>query len=195
MQDAEAAIRSAALDRLCARTNEQLHAVTALDTSRHALARLKARALVLDVIHQRDVAAHLATERCTSTADWAWQKQLRYYAAPDGAVRARMVDAEFAYTWEYQGNAPRLVYTPLTDRCYLTLTQGMALGYGGSPYGPAGTGKTESVKALGQVRSCRPARAPCRWRWSHAHAALGHAHYSASRGGTGPDAPKAAEVC
>lgn len=33
----------------------------------------------------------------------------------------------------------------------LVLLQGMALGYGGNPYGPAGTGKTESVKALGQA--------------------------------------------
>jgi dynein heavy chain 2 len=27
----------------------------------------------------------------------------------------------------------------------------MDMGYGGNPYGPAGTGKTESVKALGQA--------------------------------------------
>ena len=57
--------------------------------------------------------------------------------------------AQFAYTFEYQGNKPKLVHTPLTDKCYLTLTQGMMMGYAGNPVGPAGTGKTESVKALG----------------------------------------------
>jgi hypothetical protein len=60
-----------------------------------------------------------------------------------------MCDASFEYTFEYQGNKNKLVYTPLTDKCYLNMTQGMHLGYGGNPYGPAGTGKTESVKALG----------------------------------------------
>jgi len=77
-----------------------------------------------------------------------WYKQLRY-ALENQTTLVGMCDAFFDYSYEYQGNAPKLVHTPLTDKCYLTLVVGMKLGYGGNPYGPAGTGKTESVKALG----------------------------------------------
>ena len=55
------------------------------------------------------------------------------------------------YKYEYQGAGIGLVRTPLTEKCYLALTQAMKLGLGGSPTGPAGTGKTESVKALGSI--------------------------------------------
>lgn len=81
------------------------------------------------------------SKRVSKSSDWNWHKQLKFKSV-SGGVEISMADSTFAYTFEYQGNAQKLVYTPLTDKCYLTLTQAMKMGFGGNPYGPAGTGKT-----------------------------------------------------
>ncbi|CUG87914.1 dynein heavy chain, putative [Bodo saltans] len=130
----------------------QLRELTAFSASNtDAVMELKLKALIMDLIHNIEVVDMLIANNVDKETDWLWRKQLRFYIGKDGLCTIRMVDASFKYSYEYQGNAPKLVHTPLTDRCYLTLTQGMQLGYGGNPYGPAGTGKTESVKALGNA--------------------------------------------
>lgn len=137
--DAEAAIEegSSALDALSTQLQTMLKEITSHDLSGEPLLQLKMKALVFDVVHNIDVVAQLQRHKTRSLAEWMWKKQLRYYFEKGKAV-VRMHDARFEYTYEYQGNAPRLVHTPLTDKCYLTLTQGMHMGFGGNPYGPAG---------------------------------------------------------
>ncbi|XP_025753905.1 cytoplasmic dynein 2 heavy chain 1 isoform X2 [Oreochromis niloticus] len=152
-EDVERAIKEQNLHQLELELNSKLEVYTTVDTSSDntdsSVLQLKLKALILDIIHNISVVKQLNQAGVTSTDAWAWKKQLRFYMGPEKCCHIHMVDAQFSYTYEYQGNAAKLVHTPLTDKCYLTLTQAMKMGLGGNPYGPAGTGKTESVKALG----------------------------------------------
>ncbi|KAL1461001.1 hypothetical protein WDU94_012934, partial [Cyamophila willieti] len=118
------------------------------------LRRKKLEHLINEFVHKRTVTRRLIAHGVRSPRAFEWLTEMRFYFDPRQSEVLRqltihMANAKFFYGFEYLGVQDRLVQTPLTDRCYLTMTQALEARLGGSPFGPAGTGKTESVKALG----------------------------------------------
>jgi dynein heavy chain, axonemal len=94
--------------------------------------------------HNRDIVEVLLKEKALAPSDFQWQSKLRPLFISElgrgvthiaSNARFNICDASFDYGFEYLGNGPRLVVTPLTDRIYVTATQALHLKMGCAPAG------------------------------------------------------------
>jgi len=123
------------------------------------MARTSIGALAVIDVHARDTLKGFFEGGIDNPEAFEYKKQMRFYWEPsegaepgeDGDLWVVMLAAKKPYGYEYLGNSFRLVITPLTDKCYLTLMGAMQMILGGAPAGPAGTGKTETTKDLAKA--------------------------------------------
>lgn len=90
--------------------------------------RVKIITIITIDVHERDVVEDFVIKKIQDQGMFVWQSQLKFYLeykSPKDAKRtcvSRICDWMTYYNYEYVGNCGRLVITPLTDRCYITLT-------------------------------------------------------------------------
>ena len=138
---------------------QSAHALSAVVAGRAVplLARRRGHHLISELVREIETARALLADGVTLPDDFRWRRHLRvslrderrdekYHLAP---VLVAAGDVEAPYGWEWGGACEQMVHTPLTARAYLALLTALDARLGGSPFGPAGTGKTETVKALG----------------------------------------------
>ena len=114
--------------------------------------RKKYNAVLIIDVHARDIVDGFVRDSILDIREFEWESQLRFYWERDiDNLQVRQCTGTFDYGYEYMGLNGRLVITPLTDRIYLTMTQALSMYLGTAPAGPAGTGKTETVKDLAKA--------------------------------------------
>lgn len=120
--------------------------------------------LALD-IHNREMFQTLVDSKASSESAFEWQVLMRHYLRSKGNgsdvadespytvpdVEVECLNSRMKYNYEYLGIVSRLVITPLTDRCFQIMAAAIQLGASCSLEGPAGVGKTETVKDLSKI--------------------------------------------
>jgi hypothetical protein len=82
----ESAIQSGTLSQLATALQGELARLSATDCSSQVVLQLKKQGLIIDLMHQCDVAEQLAALQPSKASDWEWSRQLRFYGSQASAA-------------------------------------------------------------------------------------------------------------
>ena len=95
----------------------------------------------------RDVTGEIHARKISSENDFFWVKQIKLIQSEE-ELSLTMLDVTAPYKYEYLGLVQRLVITPTTQKCFLTLLTAFKASYFGNIQGVSGVGKSALVKDL-----------------------------------------------
>ena len=89
--------------------------------------------LIITDAKNRDLIQNsLIAEGVADPESFAWIQWMRYYWEDDQIV-VKMLNFDNEFTYEYLGEFSRLILTPLSDRCIITVCSALNLYQGAAP--------------------------------------------------------------
>ncbi|AAS51484.1 ACR258Wp [Eremothecium gossypii ATCC 10895] len=140
---------------ICSSIDEEMASLAAvIDSYPTVTEKRKVESLIVELVHLKTITETLKNVELEQI-DFHWKQTQRFYwddnsNDPLNSITIEQSCVSFCYGFEYIGVPERLIYTPLLDSCFNAMVLALSEHMGGCPFGPAGTGKTETIKALGQ---------------------------------------------
>lgn len=152
---------------------ERLTELSKIPERENSLLEFKHSVALSMTIHFISALLLLKKNEVRDKSDWTWTKQIRYYLNEGSEkIEVHIADARFDYRFDYlpiqvtnsshsqdgrgQATFKRIISTQMSERCFLVASQAVRnFRLGANPFGPAGSGKTETIKALGNFLGCQ----------------------------------------
>ena len=137
-------------NELAKETKDLNDLIAMIRTDLDNLVRKSVNTLIILDVHARDIVDRFVRDSILDAKEFEWESQLRFYwDKKEDDIVIRQCTGTFEYCYEYQGLNGRLVITPLTDRCVMTLTTALTFKLDGAPAGSSWYRKDRDCKRFG----------------------------------------------
>ncbi|KAM9316607.1 uncharacterized protein PAF06_007656 [Gastrophryne carolinensis] len=113
--------------------------------------RLKLENIIMHILYLRDVIDSISLRKVREVVDFDWKKATRFYLKDtNGTLRHELhiLDAQYVYGCEFYGATIPFIMNPVTEKCFLKISQSLQQKNGIVLQGDHGAGKTETIKGL-----------------------------------------------
>ncbi|XP_018096048.2 dynein heavy chain 5, axonemal [Xenopus laevis] len=113
--------------------------------------RMKLENIIMQALYFRDVMESITSRKICEVSDFDWKRTARFYLKEeDGEMKSEIhiLDAQYGYGCEFYGAKLPMIMNPITEKCFLKISQVLQQVNGVILTGDHGVGKTETIKGL-----------------------------------------------
>eukprot|EP01135_Chromosphaera_perkinsii_P000864 Nk52_evm27s152 gene=Nk52_evmTU27s152 len=108
--------------------------------------------LITVYLYKLEMIKLLLGKEVNGDEEFVWKTHMRYYLSDDKqSLQVCMGSCQIQYGFEYIGNRERLITTPVTEKCLLSMCQSFKQCSGAAVIGGSGIGKTQTCIDLGNA--------------------------------------------